>query len=232
MNLAPDGSHPTMAAPGAISGDGRYWVFADTAGTWGTPGVKRMDLTTRAIAAVDTSASYGSVAAVSHDGRWVVVRRAGNLYRVDVDSGSSTLVTQRPDGSASPTTVQPANASISDDGRVVSFVVSDQALTGEASATGTQLDARDLALGRTEWLSRPDHGTATQTLSNVHIAPDGSSVLVMTTAALSAAGHRHVAQPVPGAGVPRFGHRRGHGAGRYSFRPGGRRRGRRGLRPR
>ncbi len=201
----------TVADQPAISESGRYvavrgqqngvsgrqvWLRDRTAGT--TTLVSRASGDAGAAGTADSD-----TAAISADGRFVVFRSGsenlstdddpahGNtdVYERDIQESTTTLVSRAdgatgayvpfPDDSGTPT--------VSDDGRLVLFVSTDDALASVAG-NGNNVYLRDLDTGATTLVSAKDDGTAPPvgSVDGASVSGDGLFAAFATSAALKA----------------------------------------------
>jgi hypothetical protein len=221
----------------AISGDGRYVVFASTASNLaeGDPDgpsrdVFRKDLATGAVAIVsrasDGGQADGSVGGdpdVSYDGSRVAYETgtATNLWAGDMSPASDLVVRDLAYGTAALVAPGGVQASISADGRHVAF------------QSGASVQVRDLAAATTVTVpgaAAPDlsgDGTVVAVESGAgivrHLLPAGPATPVTASGSrpsISADGRR-VAYEVPGAPPQVFEQTAGGAAGRVSERADG-----------
>lgn len=193
--------------PYALSGDGRYAVFASSAtnltaadGNGAARDVFRKDLATGAVAVVSratggqqANAGVGGDPDVSADGTRVAFTTgaATNLFAGDPGSGSdvvvrdmeagtTTLVSAGPDQTAEGPASRP---SISADGRVVAFEAAAAASGLVAGDTNGASDAmvRDLAARVTRRASVADDGTSPGGATFPDVAGDGRYVVFLAT---------------------------------------------------
>ncbi len=200
VSVAHDGSQlPVQSSKPRLSADGRYVLFATLAtnvmpgppqGSGGTDNIYRYELNTGVI---DFVAVYGAGAAISADGRFVALSQllsaapedtnsAPDVYLLDFQSGSTTLVSVNPNGLAG--NGYSTSPEISGDGSVVAFISNASDLVAGDTNHGFDIFVRNLVTGTTTIASSHTDGTQIEQLasglSECRLSLDGGHVLFDT----------------------------------------------------